>query len=175
MKKNIFLLLLTIFTTSVFSQNGVLDNTTINKNNKFGHVDVNAILLQMPEFIQAENELKKFGENLDNRLREMMNEGQKKLQDLQANEANYTELIKQDKIAEIQNIEARIQTFQQDATRQVQEKKVQLIQPINDKLVKAIQDVAKEGNYTYIFYSDALIYGEESNDIGSLVKKKLGL
>ena len=47
--------------------------------------------------------------------------------------------------------------------------------PNNKKLQNAIKEVASEGNYTYIFTSEILHYAAESNDIGPLVKKELGL
>ena len=46
---------------------------------------------------------------------------------------------------------------------------------LNKKLKDAINEVAAEGNYTYIFTSEILHYASESNDIGSLVRKKLKL
>jgi outer membrane protein len=51
------------------------------------------------------------------------------------------------------------------------------LKPIIDKAKKAIEDVAKENGYTYIFDSSVgvLLYYENSDDIMTLVKKKLGL
>ena len=137
MKKNILLLLLTIFTTSVFSQSGVLENNTTS-NTKFGHVNAQEILLQMPEFAKAKEDLQKFTKSLDNRLTEMYNEYQKKVQDLQANEASYSDLIKQDKLEELKTLEGRIQKFNQDATRDMQEEEIKLLQPKKSKMKKKI-------------------------------------
>ena len=62
----------------------------------------------------------------------------------------YTDLVKQDKIAEITGLEQRIQTFQQNAQQSLQEKEQELLEPILSKARKAIEDVATEGGYTYI-------------------------
>ena len=46
-----------------------------------------------------------------------------------------------------------------------------------DKAKKAIEDVAKENNYNYVFDSGVgvLLYQRDSDDIMPMVKKKLGL
>jgi outer membrane protein len=52
-----------------------------------------------------------------------------------------------------------------------------LINPIIEKAKKAIEQVAKENGYTYIFDTSvgAVLYWEESDNVLSLVKKKLNL
>ncbi len=53
-----------------------------------------------------------------------------------------------------------------------------LFKPIQDKAVKAVNDVAAENGFTYIFDTagGALVYtSPESQDILALVKTKLGL
>ena len=92
-------------------------------------------------------------------------------------EATYTDLVKQDKIAEIQGLEQRIQAFQQNAQNALQQKEQELLEPILSKARAAIEDVAKEGNFTYIFDSSmgSILYADESENVMALVKKKLGL
>ena len=85
--------------------------------------------------------------------------------------------INQDKIAEITGLEQRIQTFQQNAQQSLQAKEQELLEPILSKARKAIEDIAKEGDFTYIFDKSigSILYAKESEDIMSLVKKKLGM
>ena len=89
----------------------------------------------------------------------------------------YTDLVKQDKVAEITGLEQRIQTFQQNAQKSLQTKEQEMLEPILAKARKAIQDVATEGNYTYIFDKSigSILYAKESENVIDLVKKKLGL
>ena len=70
---------------------------------------------------------------------------------------------------------ARIQEFQENAQKQLQDREAELTKPIIDRAKKAIEDVAREGNYTYIFDGAALLYSQDSEDIMPLVKKKLGI
>ena len=88
-----------------------------------------------------------------------------------------TDIIKNNKIKEITDLEKRITEFQQTAEADLQKKEQSLLQPIIDKAKNAINEVAKEGSFTYILDSSVgvVLYSVESDDILPLVKKKLGL
>ncbi len=163
MKKITCLTLLCFITISSIAQN------------KFGHINAQEILVLMPDFKQAEGDLQNFAKSLEAQLGSMNAEYQQSVEEYQANESTYTSLVKQDKEAEIIGLQERITTFQQNAQQSLQEKEQELLIPINKKLKDAINEVATEGNYTYIFTSEILHYASESNDIGSLVRKKLKL
>ena len=79
--------------------------------------------------------------------------------------------------SEIMDLQQRIQSFQASAQEQLQMKEQDLLQPIIDKAKKAIEDVAKENGYTYIFDSGlgVLLYMPEGDDVKALVKTKLGI
>lgn len=162
--KNILLIAITVLSTSVFAQ-------------KLGHINSNDLLLSMPERNSVEQKIKTYAQELENQLGTMSKEYQAKVQDYQAKEATMTDAIKQDKIKEITNLETRITEFQQTAQKDLQGKEESLLKPIIDKAKKAIEDVAKENNFTYIFDSGVgvLLYQKDSDDIMPLVKKKLGL
>ena len=99
------------------------------------------------------------------------------MQEYQANEATYSDLVKQDKVAEITGLEQRIQTFQQNAQQSLQAKEQELLEPILSKARKAIEDVATEGGFTYIFDKSqgTILYAKDSENILGLVKNKLKL
>ena len=165
MKKITFIALLTLLTLNTFSQN------------KFGYIDSQELLMLMPERKNAEVEVQNFAKSLESQLAAMTAEYQEGVQDYQSNEANYTDLIKQDKIAEITGLEQRIQSFQQNAQQSLQKKEQELLEPILSKARKAIEEVATEGKFTYIFDKSvgSILYAKESENVISLVKKKLGL
>ena len=165
MKKITFLALLCILTLSSIAQN------------KFGYIDSQELLMLMPERKTAEIEVQEFAKSLEAQLGSMTAEYQQSVQEYQANESTYTDLVKQDKVAEITSLEQRIQAFQQNAQQSLQAKEQELLEPILSKARKAIEDVATEGGYTYIFDKSigSILYAKESENILSLVKKKLGL
>ena len=144
---------------------------------KFGYIDSSELLSIMPEKKTAEGELQTFAKSLESQLGAMQGEYQASVQDYQANEATYTDLVKQDKVAEIQGLEQRIQSFQQNAQNALQKKEQELLEPILAKARTAIEDVAKEGKFIYIFDSSmgSILYADESENVLELVKKKLGL
>ena len=162
--KNIVLIAATLLSTAVFGQ-------------KLGHINSNELLIAMPERTSVEDNIKKYAQELESQLGTMSKEYQAKVQNYQSKEATMTEAIKQDKIKEITNLEERIAEFQQTAQKDLQTKEETLLKPIIDKARQAIEDVAKEGNYSYIFDSGVgvLLYQKSSDDIMPMVKKKLGL
>ncbi len=165
MKKITFLALLSVLTLSSIAQN------------KFGYIDSQELLTLMPERLTAATEVESFAKSLQAQLGSMEAEFQQMQQEYQANESIYTDLVKQDKESEIQGLYQRIQTFQQNAQKSLQTKEQEMLEPILAKARKAIQDVATEGNYTYIFDKSigSILYAKDSENIIDLVKKKLGL
>ena len=131
----------------------------------------------MPERKTAEEEVQTFAKSLESQLQAMTAEYQQSVQEYQANEATYTDLVKQDKVTEITGLEQRIQSFQQNAQQALQSKEQELLEPILQKARKAIEDVASEGDYTYIFDKSvgSILYVKESENILDKVKKKLKL
>jgi outer membrane protein len=73
----------------------------------------------------------------------------------------------------------RIQTFQSNASQQLQDKQAELFQPIITKADKAVKDVGKEQGFTYVFdvAKGQLLYFDEAKSTNLLapVKAKLGL
>jgi outer membrane protein len=165
MKKILLLSLTLLISISSFSQN------------KFGYIDSQELLLLMPERKTAEEEVQTFAKSLESQLQAMTAEYQQSVQEYQANEATYTDLVKQDKVTEITGLEQRIQSFQQNAQQALQSKEQELLEPILQKARKAIEDVASEGDYTYVFDKSvgSILYVKESENILEKVKKKLKL
>lgn len=144
---------------------------------KFGHIDSQKLLEAMPDKKTADKALEDFAKQLETQLQTMTAEWESKIQDYRANEAVMTDIIKQTKAEEIQNLEQRIQAFQQNAQQSLAKKEGEVYQPILDKAREAIEAVAKENGFTYVFDTSAgtLLYQPESDDILDLVKKKLGI
>lgn len=88
-----------------------------------------------------------------------------------------SDLIKQTKEKELQDLQKRIQDFQQQAQSDLQKKNDELSKPIYEKANKAIAAVAKENGYKYILDSSVgtVLYSEPSDDVITLVMKKLGI
>ncbi|MEO8149933.1 MAG: OmpH family outer membrane protein [Bacteroidia bacterium] len=144
---------------------------------KLGHINSTTLLQAMPETKVADSTLTKYGKSLEDQLKVMSGEYDKKVDDYKKNEASMADPIKETRVKEITDLEDRIRNFQQSAQDNIQKKKEELYQPIIKKADDAIKAVAKDKGYTYIFDSSVgvLLYANDSDDIMSMVKTKLGL
>jgi len=144
---------------------------------KIGYIDSNELLTSMPARDSAKTVLEAHSKTLENQLTAMNSEFEKKYQDFQATQATLSELIKQTKANELQELKTRIENFQQSAQKDLQDKEAELLNPIVAKAKKAIEEVAKENSFTYVFdvATGSLLFYEAGENILPLVKKKLGL
>ena len=150
---------------------------------RFGHINMNQIIDLMPEKDSAEAKLQSYYKELLDELEVMQVEYNKKLQDYTAKQANFTDLIRQNKEEELRSLQQRIQQFQQQADQSFQQKQIELLNGVIEIVKKTIAEIAKEQKLLYVFnvgglnssVDAVLYYSEESIDIGPMVMKKLNL
>ena len=144
---------------------------------KFGHINSAELLKAMPEVTKAETEIQTYAKTFQDQLQPMSKDYQKKIQEFQAGEKTMTEAMKEVKVKEIKDLEARIESTNQSAQEKVEKKRQDLLQPIIDKADKAIKGVAAEKGFDYIFdtSSGTLLHVKAADDIMPLVKAKLGI
>jgi len=164
MKKTIifgFVLLFTAF--SSYAQTHV----------KIGYTDPSYIMGLMPESKQVETELQSYEKQLQSQLQNKYTEYQQKLETYQRGQATMPDIVKQDKEKELMSMQQSIKEFEEKAQGDMQKKQVSLLEPVLDKIQKAIDAVAEENGYTYIF---STLYAKNKNEnISDLVLKKLGI
>ncbi|HNW98455.1 MAG TPA: OmpH family outer membrane protein [Bacteroidales bacterium] len=144
---------------------------------KLGHINSDSLLKLMPGRDSAIAKIQAEAAVYQKLLATMNSEYETKASEYQTNYTTLSELIKQTKLAELQDLQTRIEKFQTDASDSLQKKQTSLLQPIIDKAKKAIEEVAKENGFTYVFDSalGVILYSTETDDIMPLVKKKLGI
>jgi outer membrane protein len=145
---------------------------------KIGYINSQELLAAMPESDSAQKKIEKLAKEHESALDEMTVEFNKKYETYNKNMGTYSELVKASKEAELQDLQTRIQTFQQTAQEDLQKQRGDMFKPIQDKALKAVTAVAEENGFTYILDSGtgAVVYESSSaQDILPLVKKKLGL
>ncbi len=149
---------------------------------KFGYLNSAEILSGMTEVKQADSSMEALQKQLQKKGQQMVQSYQTKLQALQKKEQAGELSPKQieDEATKLRGEEEKIGKFQQDMEKQIMEKRNTLLQPIFDKVNSAIKDVAKENGYNYIFDRNAqqgstILYADETQDVTTLVKTKLGL
>ena len=145
---------------------------------KIGHVDSGAIMEIMPERAKIEQDIQAYAAELQAELQAMYGEYQSKIQDYQANQATMSNLIRQSKEKEIVDLETRINEFQSSADMAMQNKQLELLNPLIEKVQNAVNAVGKEKGFTYILDKAAgvvVFIGDNAIDITADVKAKLGL
>lgn len=149
------------------------------QNLKFGHINSDELIRALPEFDTANANLEKFRQELVNTLELMSVELNNKSDAFNKESKNLTEIVRQTKEQELVDLNRRIQEFQVNAQEQLQNKQVELFQPIYNKVDKAIKDVGKENGFLYVFdvAKGSLLYFDESRstNVLELTKAKLGL
>jgi len=147
------------------------------KVNKFGHVDFAALFELMPEREKMAASYEAFYKTIEGQLMTMQQEFQAKYTTYQQGSATMSDIIRETKEKELVDLQNRIEDFQVSGQKRLADKEAELMQPLIDKAKKAVEDVAKENGYTYIFNSTEglLLYAEPSDNVMNLVKKKLGL
>ncbi len=145
---------------------------------KIGHINMQELVTAMPESDSAQVKLKKAANELDNTYQQLQDEFKKKYDDYNKNASTFSDLVRNTKETELQDMSQRMQTFQQNAQQDLQTQQQKLMKPILDKANKAISDVARENKFTYVLDSTQgiiLYMGTDAIDLMPLVKKKLGL
>lgn len=146
---------------------------------KIGYVDTKIIIESMEDARDAQKNLDNVvlqwkGElqNLNDSLLSMKDDFEKKKLIL-------TDKVKQQKEEEIRDLEKKIADFKTakfGENGEYFQKQNELMKPVQDKIFKAIQDVAREGSYDYVFDRTSeilLLYVNEKYDLTQKVIKKL--
>jgi len=144
---------------------------------KMGHINRDDIIMSMPDYDTAMKNYNAYGQELTNALELMQVEYNNRLDQYVKDNKNLTELVRATKEQELADMQNRINNFQQQAQVQLQDKQAELLNPIIEKATTAINAVAKDGGFIYIYDVRTLVYVDtvKSTDIAPLVKTKLGL
>ena len=145
---------------------------------KFGHITAELLLQEMPEYDSAQVKLQELNQSYELEIERIQVEINKKIEEFQRTEATMSQLIKEAKASEIQEMQQRLQNFAQTAQQDLQQQQMAFLQPVMDRARKAIEEVAKEHGLLYVFdmsQGNPVYASEESVDMLPLVKTKLGL
>lgn len=146
---------------------------------KFGYVNSAELFQQIPEVKEAQANLETYQSQLQKKGQEMVTAYQKEAQalGLKAQQGELSPKAQEVEAQKLKNKEVEIAKFQQESEQKIMQKNETLFKPIRDKIQAAIDAVAKENGYAYIFdYSvGVLIYADENTDVTSLVKAKIGM
>ncbi|AVR45342.1 hypothetical protein C7S20_08710 [Christiangramia fulva] len=152
---------------------------TAQKTIRLGYIDMEYILENVPEYQEAKQQL-------ENRVQEWKNEAETKMravQEMKDKLANERPLLTKELIEEredeIKYLERQALDFQQKkfgpGGDYLMQKK-QLVRPVQDQVFTAVQEIAKNRNFDFIFdrTSDiGMVYADQQYDVSDLVLRTI--
>ena len=166
MKKILFAALIMLAPLATFAQQ------------KFGHFSMADVVPAMPEYVAAQAELQKLGEQYEADLKRMQDEFQKKYEEYQKEQANLLDNVRQRREQELQDLSQRIQQSAQDNQQAFEKARTEKLQTIYEKVNAAVKKIGDDGSYVYIMDTSAgipYISTKLSTDVTSDLKKALGI
>ena len=142
---------------------------------KFGHIDTQSIIQSLPEFARANGEIEAVGKQYENELKASQDELQRMAEEYDKNKSTMNETKQRETEEQLNQMYTRIQQQAQQNQQAFQKTQAEKLQPIFDKVRKAIEEVAKAGGYVYIMEKASALYINEaiSKDVTSEVKSQL--
>jgi outer membrane protein len=154
----------------------VLAGNSTKAQNKFGYISLQELVPSMPEYKKADTAMNDFQTALGQQYDDMRKEFQEQDSLLSGKDTSkYTKAQLELKRKNLGELYGKLNQWQQQAQQMSQQKQQELLAPITKKATEAIQAVAKENGFTYIFTKEQLVVYPPSEDILALVKKKLGV
>lgn len=148
---------------------------------KIGYVDSQYILEQMPEYETVQQKLDRLEQQWEQELQKMQEEVDKLFEEYQARELLYTEQERKRKREEIRQKEQELQTFRQNhfgPEGQLYQRQQQLMRPIQEKILAAIDEIARQESYDYVFDKSGdflFLFAREQHNVSDLVLAELGI
>lgn len=147
---------------------------------KIGYTSVEFIMDLMPEMEQIGADIQDYQTQLQTNIQTKGTDFQRQVQAYEQAASTMTEEARATKETELRKIQTDLQKYEQDAQVSYQRKLGELLEPVQTKVINAINAVAAENNYTHIFAETAgqspiLLYTKEDDKFTELVLAKLGL
>jgi outer membrane protein len=141
---------------------------------KIGHINSESIMQTLPEAIDAQKSLDAIVAQWEGELQKMQAEWKKKFDDFDKKKLILTEQVRADQEKELRDLDAAITDFRNKKFGQNGElfqKQNEVMKPIQNKIFKVLEEIAKEDGYDYIFDKSGEILLLYSNDKLDLTQK----
>jgi outer membrane protein len=168
MKKILFVLLVMFGTSFAFGQ-------------KYGYIDSDYIMANVPEYAEAKEKLDKLAERWTKEIEERYEVLKVKKDNFAREEVLLPEEEKLKRKEEIERLESEAMQMQKlrfGVSGDYFQKRQELIKPIQDKVFDAMQKVSSKRNYSFVFdkaNQSNLVYADSKFDISDEVLKEMGI
>ncbi|MBD5194561.1 MAG: OmpH family outer membrane protein [Bacteroides sp.] len=145
---------------------------------KLGLVDTGAVLQALPDTQEAQKKVQEASKKYEDEYARLGEEMKRMYDELNNMKPDELPAIKERKMREFQDYQAKVQTFEQNAQQDLQRMQSELLNPIFLKIKDAVESVGKEGGFSMIQdYNpqQTLFYAAPVVDVTPQVKSKLGI
>ncbi len=148
---------------------------------KFGYVDTDYILHQMPEYREVQQEIDQLSMGWQEEILNMSKEIEQMYAELQAEEVLLTDEMKKERLDNIKEKEAALKEYQKKVfgfEGLFFLKKQELLKPLLDTIFDAIERVSKEQRLAVMFDKSrdlVMVYTDPRHDYTDFVLDELGL
>lgn len=148
---------------------------------KYAYVDTEYILSKIPEYKEAQNLIDEMSKGWQDEIENKYKQIERKQQEFQAEAILLPDEMKQKRKEEIMKLQKEARALQSErfgVKGDLFKKREELIKPIQDRVFDAIQQLASEQNYAFIFdkaNQSNLLYGDSKYDKSDQVLRKMGI
>jgi len=148
---------------------------------RYAYVDSQYILESIPDYNKAQEELNKLSEQWVKEVEDKFNQVAQKRNEFEAEKILLPEEIKKQRLKEIATLEAQAKDLQKKrfgVGGDLFTQREQLIAPIQDQIFNAIQTIASERNFAFVFdkaNQSNLLYADPKYDISDQVLRNMGI
>ncbi|MBK7107960.1 MAG: OmpH family outer membrane protein [Chitinophagales bacterium] len=148
---------------------------------RFAYVNTEYILSNMAEFSDAQKKVDTFSEDWRAEIARQQKDIDDTYRAFQNEQYLLTEEVKKSRIQEIENKERALKEYQKvkfGYEGELFQKREELIKPIQDKVYTAIEKLAKERGYDFIFdkaNSTTILFADTKNDRSDDVLRSMGI
>ena len=144
---------------------------------KVAHINSTDLIQAMPEMKSAQAQMEKLGKTYEADIKDMATQLDTKAKQYDSEAATRTTEQNAKRAQELQTMENNIRQYQAQAQRDMQQKEMDLLQPITEKAKAAILKVARAQGYEYVLDSSQGngVIMADGKDLLNDVKKELGI
>jgi outer membrane protein len=146
---------------------------------KIGHINSEAIMQALPEAVDAQRSLDGMVAQWESELQKMQADWKKKFDDYDKKKLILTDQARADAEKDLRDLDQAIADFRNKKFGQNGElfqKQNEVMKPIQNKIFKVLEDIAKEDGFDYVFDRSGeilLLYANEKNDLTQRVLARM--
>lgn len=146
---------------------------------KIGHITSETIMKTLPEAVDAQRTLDALVTQWENELKKMQDEWKKKFEDYDRRKLILTDQSRAEAERELRTLDQAITDFRNRKFGQNGElfqKQNEVMKPIQNKMFKVLEEIAKEDGYDYVFDRSGeilLLYANEKHDLTERVLSRM--